>query len=124
MPINDKVTEKIIGCCFDVHNKLGPGFNEKIYHKALEASIGKAGLRYQSEKTFEIMFDDKKAGIFRVDMFIEDRIILEIKAMVGNMPKLFESQLISYLKASDIKVGFLVNFGNRSCQFKRLVNKL
>lgn len=124
MPITDTVTKKIIGCCFEVHRKLGPGFNEKVYQNALKTSFDKADLKYQSEKAFDVIYDDKKAGNFRVDMFVEDKVILEIKAIIGNMPRIFESQLISYLKASDIKIGLLVNFGNRSCQFKRLVNNL
>ena len=122
MEERDPLTEHIIGCCFKVHNGLGPGFTEKIYHNALKLSFEQEGLQYQTEKVFEVFYQNKRVGSFRVDLLIEDKVLLEIKSVAGNMPKLFEHQLISYLKASGIRIGLLINFGNKSCQVKRVIS--
>ncbi len=67
------------------------------------------------------MFNQKEVGKFRVDFLIDDKVILEVKSVEGRLPKIFESQVISYLKASNLDVGLLVNFGNRSCEVRRLM---
>jgi len=117
----DPLTEKIIACCFKVHNELGPGFAEKIYHKALIIAFENAGLAYESEKTFDVFFQDKKVGSFRLDLLVEGKVIVEIKALTGNVPEVFKYQVLSYLKASGGHVGLLINFGNKSCHIKRFV---
>ena len=61
--VKDPVTEKIIGCCFKVHSYLGPGFNEKIYHNALKFALKKAGLKYETEKHFSVLYEKKEGGI-------------------------------------------------------------
>lgn len=121
MEEDDSITESIIGCCFEVHRELGPGFNEKIYHNALKLLFNQKGIRYQTEKEFEIFYLDKKIGTFRADLIVEE-VIVEIKSLAGNIPMIFEHQLISYLKASRLHVGLLINFGNKSCQVKRVVS--
>ncbi len=121
MEEDDSITESIIGCSFEVHRELGPGFNEKIYHNALKLLFDQRGIRYQTEKEFEIFYLDKKIGSFRVDLVVENRVIVEVKSLAGNIPMIFEHQLISYLKASGLHVGLLINFGNKSCQVKRVV---
>ena len=118
----DQLTERIIGCCFKVHKDLGPGFNEKIYHSALKLLFDKEGLRYESEKEFEVFYSNKKTGTFRADLVVEGRVIIEIKSLAGNIPLLFQNQLLSYLRASGLHIGLLINFGNRSCQIKRVVS--
>ncbi len=117
----DLLTEKIIGCCFKVHNKLGPGFMEKIYHNALKLAFEKNSLRYQTEKSFDVCYSDQKVGNFRADLLIENKVIVELKSVEGNISPIFEHQLLSYLKASGKHIGLLVNFGNKSCQIKRIV---
>jgi len=121
MKEKDQVTEFVIGCCFKVHRELGPGFNEKVYHNASKLLFDKEGLRYQSEKEFEVFFLNKRVGSFRADLIVEDRVIIEVKSLSGNIPVLLQRQLISYLKASGIRTGLLINFGNMSCQVKRVV---
>jgi GxxExxY protein len=118
----DLLTERIIGCCFRVHSELGPGFNERIYHNALELALKKDELVYQKEKFYKVLYQDVSVGNFKADLVIEDKVIVELKSLAGNIPKIFESQIISYLKASELKVGLLVNFGNNSCQVKRFMN--
>ncbi|WP_316831232.1 GxxExxY protein [Pedobacter aquatilis] len=116
----DTLTQKIIGCCYEVHNQLGPGFLEKIYVNALKIKLQQAGLNYIAEKEFNVIFENIIIGKFRCDLFVEDKVIVELKSVTGYQPKLFQSQLISYLKASKIKTGLLINFGNSSCEVKRL----
>ena len=64
---------------------------------------------------------NKKIGIFRADLVIEDQVIIEVKSLAGNIPALFQNQLISYLRVSGLHIGLLINFGNKSCQVKRVV---
>lgn len=116
----DELTGKIIGCCYDVHTQLGPGFLEKIYANALKIKLQQAGLSYQAEKEFNVIFEGIVVGKFRCDLFVENKVIVELKSVTGHQPKLFQSQLISYLKASKIKTGLLINFGNTSCEVKRI----
>lgn len=122
MEQRDNLTEKIIGCCFKVHKELGPGFNEKIYQNSLKNLFEEQGIKYGMEKEYEVKYLDKKVGKLRVDMVIEDKVIVEIKALAGNIPQVFQCQVLSYLKSSGLKVGLLINFGNKSCQVKRLMN--
>lgn len=118
---NDPLTEKIIGACYDVHRTLGPGFTEKIYHNALKISLDKRKLNYLSEKTYPVKFNERNVGSFRVDFTVENKVILEIKAVTGFLSKVFETIVLSYLKAANIKIGLLVNFGNKGCEIRRLV---
>ncbi|HAH31606.1 MAG TPA: GxxExxY protein [Elusimicrobia bacterium] len=119
MAPNNDLTGRIIGCCFKVHAALGPGFTEKIYHKALQIALEDNGLKYQNEKSFSVNFGGQKAGNFLLDLVVEGEIIVELKAVTGFIPEVFKHQIISYLKAADLKIGLLVNFGNKSCQIKR-----
>ena len=117
---HDELTKKIIGCCFEVHSALGPGFNEKIYAKALEHQLTLAHLNFVAEKEFSVIFKDQFVGKFRCDIFVEGRVIVELKSVTGFTPKLFKSQVLSYLKASNVKTGLLINFGNDSCEVSRI----
>lgn len=117
----DVLTEKIIGCCFEVHKGLGPGFLEKVYSKALQHQLQLDGLNFEIEKEFNLYFKDKLVGNFRCDFFIENKIIVEIKSFAGiYTPVLFQKQVLSYLRAAKVKTGLLINFGNISCSIKRL----
>lgn len=119
---HSKLTEKIIGLCFSIHRELGPGFAEKIYVNSLKHALGKAGLKYHTEKEYRVRFEGSEVGTLRADLVVEDTIIVEIKSVCGKHPKVFEHQLIAYLKASGLPVGLLINFGNSSCQVRRLMN--
>jgi GxxExxY protein len=117
----DPLTGKIIEACYHVHNELGPGFVERIYMNALIIALKESNLQFVTEKEFTVQYEGKSVGKFRADLLVDNKAIVELKAVEGKMPKIFESQIISYLKASDIKVGLLVNFGNRSCEVRRLM---
>jgi GxxExxY protein len=113
---HDPLTQKIIGCCYTVHSTLEPGFVEKIYSNALQKQLAKEGLNCVAEKEFNVYFKDEFVGKFRCDLFVKNEVIVELKSATGFLPKLFQNQLLS----SNIKTGLLINFGNSSCEVKRL----
>ena len=80
-----------------------------------------ADLKYQTEKGFTVFFQDKRVGSLKLDLIVEGKVIIEVKALTGNIPDVFKYQLLSYLKVSNLHVGLLVNFGNKSCQIKRFM---
>ncbi len=121
MEEKDPLTEKIIACCFRVHTELGPGFHEKIYHNSLKLVLKEAGLNFETEKEFGVFFKDKKVGLLRLDLIVESKVIVEIKALTTVVPDVFKYQLLSYLKVSGLHVGLLINFGSKSCQIKRFM---
>tara|TARA_B100000315_G_scaffold150257_1_gene138944 strand:+ start:3104 stop:3472 length:369 start_codon:yes stop_codon:yes gene_type:complete len=122
MTENDPLTEKIIACCYKVHSELGPGFKEKVYNNALKLEFDQEEIDYETEKQFGVCYHNKKVGKLIVDLIVESKVIIEIKALTGKVPSVFKYQLLSYLKVSDLKVGLLINFGNKSCQVNRFVN--
>lgn len=117
----DPLTERIIACAYTVHSELGPGFNEGIYHNALKIALKEKQLKFQTEKSFDVVFRGRDVGKLRLDLIVEDKVIVEVKALTGNIPTVFELQVLSYLKASVYKIGLLINFGNKSCQIRRLM---
>ena len=96
--------------------------NEKIYFNALKLMFEENKLKYETEKNYEIEFKGKKLGSLRLDLVVEDKVIIEVKAVTGNIPEIFRYQILSYLKVSQLPVGLLVNFNNKSCQVKRFIN--
>lgn len=121
MQVKDPLTEKIIASCFKVHSELGPGFGERVYHNALEFALKESRLKYEREKEFKVFFENEKVGSLRLDLIVENKVIIEVKAVTGNTPDVFKYQILSYLKVSNLHVGLLINFGNKSCQIKRFV---
>lgn len=117
-----EVTEKIIGCAIKVHNELGFGFQEYIYNRALEIELKKSALKFISEYEMPIYYSGEKIGLRRVDFFVDDKIMVEIKA-VTLLEDQHLAQALNYLEASASEIGLLFNFGATSLQFKRLHNK-
>ncbi|OYD15537.1 hypothetical protein CH333_05505 [candidate division WOR-3 bacterium JGI_Cruoil_03_44_89] len=115
------LTYVIRGCLMEVYNRLGPGFREETYKRAMVEELRLKGLSYSREQIIEIRYRDKLIDEYRLDLIVEGKVVLELKA-VGEMHPKFEAQLLSYLKASELKVGFLVNFGSNDLYIKRLVN--
>ncbi len=118
--IDKELTEKIIGICFEVSNELGAGFLENVYLKALIIALTASGLKAEEEVPLKVTFRGKVVGIFYTDILVENRLILELKA-VKSLTGEHEAQLINYLKATGLKVGLLVNFGKTRLEWKRLV---
>ena len=115
------ITKKIIGCAMKVHSKLGSGFQEVIYQRALAIELSKANLEFQREMEMDIFYDEEKIGTRRVDFLVEDKISVEIKA-IKNLEDEQLCQGVNYLEAYNLEIGLLMNFGSKSLQFKRLVN--
>lgn len=88
---------------------------------SLKIALEKLSLNCEAEKEFTVYFEGEIVGKFRVDLVVENNVIVEIKSIEGAIPKIFEAQVISYLKASRLKVGLLINFGNESCHVRRLI---
>jgi GxxExxY protein len=118
--LEEKLTYKIRGVLFKVHSTLGPGFREETYKRASVLELRKQGLYVEVEKEFEIKYDDQVVDRFRLDILVERKIILELKA-VDRIVKVHESQLLSYLKATGMRIGFLANFGESSLQIVRRI---
>lgn len=116
------ITEKIIGCCMTVHNTLGLGFPEYIYQRALEIEIRKQKLNFVREKVMPIYYDNIEIGNRRVDFLVEDKIMLELKA-IFQLDNIHFSQTMNYIETYKLEIGLLINFGNSKLEFKRLVSK-
>src|SRR4030095_3249539 len=117
-----EVTEKIIGCAMKVHRELGFGFQEYIYQKALTIELKKANLKFVREFDMPIYYSGELIGVRRVDFFVEEKIMVELKSVI-NLEDQHLAQAFNYLEASGIEVGLLINFGSNSLQFKRLHNR-
>jgi len=113
------ITSQIINAAHTVHNTLGYGFLEKVYHNALVIELKKKNLTVESEKSYNVYYENKMAGEFFADIVVDKKVIVEIKATDKYVP-LFEAQLLNYLKASGLEVGLILNFGP-SVQVKRMV---
>jgi GxxExxY protein len=113
------LTEKIIGIFFDVYNELGYGFLECVYEESLIIALREAGLGVEQQIPIPVLFRGQKVGNFRVDIRVEGNVLLELKSARMLEPS-HEAQLLHYLKATEIEVGLLLNFG-RIPQFRRLV---
>jgi len=114
------LTEKIIGCGFDVHNELGGGFLEKVYENALAHVLRESGLRTEQQRSIAVRFRGVVVGDYVSDIIIENKVLLEIKAGSDLNPA-HTAQCLNYLKATGLRVGLLINFGSSKLQFKRLV---
>ncbi len=117
------LTSKIIGCAMKVHSTLGNGFQEVIYQRALAIEMTKQGLSFVREMEMPIFYDEQQIGTRRVDFFVEDKIMVELKAII-QLEDVHLAQAINYLEAYKMEVGLLINFGSKSLQFKRVHNKL
>lgn len=105
-----ELTEKIIAVFYKVYNKLGYGFPEKVYEKSLMIEFGKASIPAVSQAPIKVQYEDEIVGEYYADILVDNKVILEIKAAKCLVEE-NEAQLLNYLKATDIEVGLLLNFG-------------
>ena len=103
------VTETIIACAMEVHSMLGPGLLENVYEEALAHEFQLRGVRYEKQKEIFLKYKGKEIGKHRVDFLVEGVVVLELKS-VESMHKIFEAQVLTYLKAINARVGLLINF--------------
>lgn len=117
----EKLTHKIIGCAMKVHSTLGNGFQEVIYQRALAIEMGKQGLSFKREMTMSIYYEGIDIGTRRVDFFVEDFIMVELKALI-KLEDVHLAQAMNYCQAYNLPIGLLINFGSKSLEFKRVYN--
>lgn len=116
---HEALTDRIIGCIVKVHRALGPGFIESIYRRALPIELRRCGLAVQTEKEVEVFYEGEQVGVHRLDLVVEDAVVLELKA-VPDLARAHYEQLRSYLRASGIDIGLLVTFGRERSDFRRV----
>lgn len=114
-----EITEKIIGLAFELFKELGAGYSEKVYQKGLEEKFKKHKLNYQKELNCSLLVEGKKIGGFRVDFLVED-VVVELKARGAVIGKDI-SQVLTYLKVHNIKIGLLLIFSKDGVKIKRLI---
>lgn len=117
---HSELTGKIIGCAMEVHKYLGNGFQEVVYQRALSIELNMQEIAHVREQEMPLQYKGYDIGTRRVDFFIEDKIMLEIKA-VKELEDVHLAQAINYLEAYGMEIGLLINFGNNSLQFKRVM---
>lgn len=118
---DEGITHKIIGCAMKVHTTLGNGFQEVIYQRALAIEMEKEGLAYKREMEMTIYYEGIDIGTRRVDFFVEENIMVELKALI-KMEDVHLAQAMNYCQAYNLPIGLLINFGAKSLEFKRVYN--
>jgi GxxExxY protein len=113
------LTEQIINAAYTVHNTLGYGFLEKVYHNSLVIELKKRGIFTEQEKPIRVKYDNQLVGEFFADIVVDNKVVIEVKAADKHNPA-FDAQLLNYLKATGLEVGLIINFGP-SVKVKRMV---
>ena len=113
------ITEKILEAAFEVSKELGSGFLESVYKNALVIALRAKGMIVENEKPISVMFRGQSIGQFYADLFVDNKVIVELKAVSALAPE-HSAQTINYLKATGIEVGMLINFGRPKIEYKRL----
>ncbi|MBE0651189.1 MAG: GxxExxY protein [Bacteroidales bacterium] len=114
-----RLSSKIIQAFYKIYNTLGYGFLEKVYENALMIELNKANLICQQQQHIDVLYEEQKVGDYFADIIVEDKIIIELKAAEDLVPE-HEAQLVNYLRATNMEVGLLLNFG-KTPQHKRRV---
>jgi GxxExxY protein len=109
---NDPLTQRIIGAAIEVHRVLGPGLLESIYEAAICIEFDDIGLQYKRQTRLPVYYKGRTLGEYRVDLVVEDRVIVEIKSVERFNP-VFEAQLLTYMRLTEKRVGLLLNFNSR-----------
>ena len=115
------ITAKVIGCAMKVHQRMRNGYQEIIYQRCLCIEFDREGIKYQQEMEMPIFYDGIHVGKRRVDFLIEEKVVLEIKA-VSELTDTYLAQALNYLEALNLETGLLLNFGAKSLEIKRIVN--
>ena len=119
MLLHKDITDKIIKAYYNVYNSLGYGFLEKVYENAMLIELRKLGLNVQKQVPIKVFYDEQLVGQYFADIIVEETIIVELKAAEGLCEE-HEFQLINYLKATELEISLLINFG-KTPQFKRKI---
>jgi GxxExxY protein len=122
----DSETEEIVveamDCGFAVHREIGPGFGEAIYGNAFSIELLARGIPFEREKVFVVKYRDRPVGLHRLDLILRERVVVELKA-VKALERVHDAQVLAYLKASQLHVGLLMNFGGATLKegFRRII---
>ena len=119
----NEITEKIIGCAIEVHKELGPGLLESSYERALCFELDTNGIGFEKQKKVPVLYKTISVGDYKLDLLVENEIIVELKA-VDRFDKMFEAQLLAYLKLTRKKIGLLINFNALTLKdgIRRIIN--
>lgn len=117
-----EITYKIIGCAMEVHKTLGNGFQEVIYQRALALEFKDKMIKFRREVEMPIYYKKENIGSRRVDFLVEDKIMVELKA-ITELGDAHLAQALNYLEAYKLDIGLLINFGSTSLQYKRVINE-
>ncbi|MCH8075633.1 MAG: GxxExxY protein [SAR324 cluster bacterium] len=117
----DRVTEQIIGCAFQVANGLGSGFLEKVYENALVIELLRAGLRIEQQKSIPVLYRKQVVGDYIADLLIENSVLVELKA-TKLLDEIHMAQCLNYLRAANLRLCLLINFGRPKIEVKRIIN--
>ncbi len=116
-----QLTHKIIGCAMEVHKHMGNGFQEVVYQRALAIEMELQGISFSREFEMSLQYKGHDVGTRRVDFFVEECVMVEIKAII-NLEDVHLAQAMNYVEAYNLEIGLLINFGAKSLQFKRVHN--
>jgi len=116
-----ELTHKIIGAAMEVHKHLGNGFQEVVYQRALAIEMQLQNINFIREQEMPLQYKGYDVGTRRVDFFVEEKIMVEIKAII-NLEDVHLAQAMNYVEAYNLEIGLLINFGAKSLQFKRVHN--
>jgi len=115
-----ELSRRVIGCAMRVHGALGCGFLESVYENAFAIELQKKGILFQRQVRLLVEYRDVIVGTYCADVIIENKLLLELKALKP-LDNTCKAQLLNYLKASNIPIGLLINFGSKSLQIKRMI---
>ena len=116
----NRITEAVIGCVMQVSNTLGSGFLEKVYENALAVECRRSGLAVVQQKAIQIRYRDVVVGDYIADLVVNDRVLVEVKA-IKLLDEVHAAQCMNYLKATNLNVGLLINFGRPKAESRRIV---
>jgi GxxExxY protein len=118
--VHSELTRAIIGAAMEVHSNLGPGFLESVYEAAMAIELNLRNVPYERQKAIPVMYKGEIAKDFFCDFLVDGKVLIELKA-IQLLTEIEEAQMLNYLKATGLQVGLLVNFGQRSLKYKRLI---
>ena len=117
-----RLSQQVIACAYEVSNQLGTGFLESVYENALCIELDRVGIRYKQQQALDVKYRGQLVGSYVADLVIEGKLLVELKA-VSVLVDNHKAQLMNYLKATDITVGLLLNFGTPKVGVRRIVNR-
>ncbi len=117
--LHKEIGDKVLRAFYNVYNRMGFGFAEKVYERSMMIEFRKMGVKCERQKSITVYYDGENVGDYCADIVVEDAVILELKAATGIATE-HETQLFNYLRATDVEVGYVLNFGEKP-QFRRVL---